>query len=140
MGTYLSLLLDCFKRLHEGIQFYTITWDNYVQSFFYYLAPQVFLLDVYCLMAYDIMDPFLVGNACNKARQQREVRDIHMYFLIYLTIQKTPDVQYMMCVEMRKKRWTTTTSNYTVNVVKGPSWLTFSPTFDIINSICMGFC
>ena len=142
MGTYLSPFLDCFKRLHEGIQCFAPSLGTFMCKA--YLLFGTADLPARCLLCNGVQ--YNGSFSCWKCLQKGETAKRgkgHTHVFPYIPDQpKDPRrTVHDVCRDAQKamdnleKR----TSNYTVNGVKGPSWLTFFPKFDIVNGIAIDY-
>lgn len=142
MGTFLSPFLDCFKKLHEGIQCFCPLLGNFICRA--YLLCGTADLPARCLVCNSVQ--YNGSFSCWKCMQKGETSERgkgHTHVFPYISANpKGPErtvydvhrdaQQAMNNLEQRK-------TGYSVNGVKGPSWLTFSPNFNIVKGISIDY-
>lgn len=135
MGTFLSPFLDCFKKLHEGIQCFCPLLGNFICRA--YLLCGTADLPARCLVCNSVQ--YNGSFSCWKCMQKGETSERgkgHTHVFPYISANpKGPErtvydvhrdaQQAMNNLEQRK-------TGYSVNGVKGPSWLTFFPNFNTL--------
>lgn len=142
MGTFLSPFLDCFKKLHEGIQCFCPLLGNFICRA--YLLCGTADLPARCLVCNSVQ--YNGSFSCWKCMQKGETSERgkgHTHVFPYISANpKGPErtvydvhrdaQQAMNNLEQRK-------TGYSVNGVKGPSWLTFFPNFNIVKGISIDY-
>ncbi|XP_056009246.1 uncharacterized protein LOC130046297 isoform X1 [Ostrea edulis] len=142
MGTFLSPFLDCFKRLHDGIQCFSPFLGNFTCRA--YLLNGTADLPARSLLCNSVQ--YNGSFSCWKCLQKGETSERgkgHTHIFPYITANpKGPErtvndvhrdaQQAMNNLEHRS-------TGYSVNGVKGPSWLTFFPKYNIVSGISIDY-
>ncbi|XP_062599997.1 uncharacterized protein LOC134261585 [Saccostrea cucullata] len=142
MGTYLSPFLDCFKKLHEGIQCFSPFRGNFTCSG--YLLCGTADLPARSLVCNGVQ--YNGSYSCWKCLQKGETSKRgkgHTHVFPYQPEHpKGPErtvndvhrdaQQAMDNLEHRR-------TGFSVNGVKGPSWVTFFPRFNIVCGIAIDY-
>ncbi|XP_061191434.1 uncharacterized protein LOC133199606 isoform X2 [Saccostrea echinata] len=142
MGTYLSPFLDSFKRLHDGINCFSPSLGNFISKG--YLLCGTADLPARCLVCNGVQ--FNGAYSCWKCMQKGETAKRgkgHTHVFPYLSAHpKGPErTVNAVCRDAQEAldNLERGTSRPSVNGVKGPSWLTFFPKFDIVNGIAIDY-